>query len=346
MDMSRFTYKSFLWQVLFWMLYLVVWYFIFRVDAENHPLLLKALIISFGIGQITQANLTNYWIIPSFFYKRKYGVFVLLIVGMSAISAQASFYAINSLPGDINQYTAAYNDWIDIFAPVIVISLFVNTMIITVRVTIDRYQHDRVTEQLAKEKLAAELKFLKAQINPHFLFNSINTVFHLIDQDAQESKRLLAKFSDVLRYHLYQSDHEMVPLSTEIEHMKNYIEMEEVRRGDILDIEFKVSDKIGYLEIVPLVLLSFIENAFKHVSTNLGMKNWIRVSIGVQLDWLAVTIENSIEKQLKQKEEKGPGGIGIANIRKRLEIIYGEKHTLRITDNTRTFKVDLKIKIA
>ncbi|MEM7510825.1 MAG: histidine kinase, partial [Bacteroidota bacterium] len=114
---------------------------------------------------------------------------------MSSTSAQACFLAINALPGDINDYTASYNDWIDIFAPIVIISFFINAMVITLRVSIDRFKSEKEAEQLQKEKLATELKFLKAQINPHFLFNSINTVFHLIDQNAEKSKVLLAKFS-------------------------------------------------------------------------------------------------------------------------------------------------------
>ncbi|MFT7281714.1 MAG: two-component system LytT family sensor kinase [Cyclobacteriaceae bacterium] len=343
--MNQFTYRSFFKQLLFWTLYLIVWYFIFRVDAENHSLLLRNLMVSFGVGQIIQANLTNYWFIPSFFYKKKYFLFILLIISVSAIAAQASFLAINALPGDINQYTASYNDWIDIFAPVIVVSLFINTVVITVRVSIDRFKNDRLTEQLYKERLATELKFLKAQINPHFLFNSINTVFHLIDQDAEKSKRLLAKFSDILRYHLYQSADEMVPLSTEIEHMQNYLEMEQLRRGDILDIEFKVANDIGYVEIAPLVLLTFIENAFKHVSTHLDKKNWIHISINSVSGWLQVIIENSIKQKPESEEDNELGGIGLANIHKRLEIIYGEKHSIKTAESLKTFKIQLKIEI-
>lgn len=344
--MGPFTYKSFLNQLIFWALYLTVWYFIFEVDSENHPMLLRALIISFGIGQITQANLTNYWIIPTFFNKKKYALFIFIIVSMSAISAQASYYAINSLPGNINQYTATYNDWIDIFAPVMVISLFINTMVITFSVTIDRFKNDKLTEQLQKEKLATELKFLKAQINPHFLFNSINTVFHLIDRDAEESKRLLVKFSDILRYHLYQSGDEMVPLSTEIEHMNNYIEMEKLRKGDILTVDVDIADDIGYVEIAPLILLSFVENAFKHVSTSFAKRNWIHISISSTPDCLQIVIENSTEKRADDTNSKHQGGIGLVNIRKRLEIIYGETYSLNIADRTDSFEVQLKIEIS
>lgn len=343
--MDRFTTKSFVYQLLFWAVYLTLWYFIFQVDAENHPAMLRILMICFGLGQIAQVNTTNYWLIPSLFYKKKYLLFALLVVSMSASWAQIAYWGINSLPGDIDQYTAAYNDWIDIFAPVTVISLFINAMVIAMRVSMDRYKSDRLTEQLVREKMATELKFLKAQINPHFLFNSINTVFHLIDQDAEESKRVLAKFSDILRYHLYQSADEMVPLNTEIDHMRNYLEMEELRRGDILEVDLKVADDIGYVEIAPLILLSFIENAFKHVSTSLQDKNWINVAISNRDGWLVLVIENTVDQAPKKAKHESVGGIGIANIRKRLEVIYGEDYSMSIADNQKTFRVELKIKI-
>ncbi|MEO0556526.1 MAG: histidine kinase [Bacteroidota bacterium] len=170
-------------------------------------------------------------------------------------------------------------------------------------------------------------------------------VFHLIDQNAEKSKVLLAKFSDILRYHLYQSEDEKVPLSLEIEHMKNYVEMEELRRGDMLEASYNISDEIGYIEIPPLILLSFVENAFKHVSTDFHTKNWIHIHIYPQSEWLEIFIENTVKKETDQIKNQQPGGLGLANIRKRLEIIYGEKHSLKITDDQKTFKVLLTIKM-
>ena len=345
--MDRFTDRTVIWQAIIWPLYAALWYYIFQIDAENEPQMLRYMVGSFILGQIFQANFTNYWVIPRYFYRKKYGWFIIWILLISTGSAQLAYLAVSTLPGSLDQYSATYNDWIDFFAPVTVISLFLNAVIFALRLTYDRLKNERIAEQLKQEKLAAELKFLKAQINPHFLFNSINTIFHLIDLDPAKSKSVLSRFSDVLRYHLYQSEDEMVSLSTELTHVNNYVEMEKLRRGDILDVKLSVQEDLSYIEMAPLVLLSFVENAYKHVSTSLDKRNWIDISISQDSpEWLSLQVENSIDQNhATVQQPKKEGGIGLANIRKRLELIYGSNHSLKITENDERFKVLLKIKI-
>jgi LytS/YehU family sensor histidine kinase len=197
--------------------------------------------------------------------------------------------------------------------------------------------------EMAKEKAEAELNFLKSQINPHFLFNSLNSVYFLIEKNNTGARGALHKFSDMLRYQLYEMNDDKVPVEKEIQYLQDYIDLQKLRKDDNYGITFNCSEAVKNFFIEPLLLISFVENAFKHISHYKNQPNFIRLHLGMINGWVNFRIENSKEPAEKLTEKHA--GIGLANVKRRLELLYPGKHELKISNGIDIFSVDLRIKI-
>lgn len=192
-----------------------------------------------------------------------------------------------------------------------------------------------------KEKMKAELQYLKAQINPHFLFNGINSVYFLIDNKPEIAKSTLLKFSDLLRYQLYDCQDDFILLKKELDHIQSYVEMEKIRRGEDANILLNLADEVNMEQISPLLFTPFIENAFKYLSNHDdGNKNQVVIDFRLDEGVLFFEIENTIDDLKKEHKE---GGIGIQNVRKRLSLLYPNKYQLDIFKRDGRFIVRLNI---
>lgn len=203
--------------------------------------------------------------------------------------------------------------------------------------------HDQAIT-LEQEKQVAELKFLKAQINPHFLFNGINSVYHLIDEKPAIAKDTLLKFSNLLRYQLYECNDDLIPLEKELAHIRDYVEMEKIRKGEDVTIQLELPEEVFNIKIPPLFFTPFIENAFKYVSNyEKGEDNQIHIKVRLYLEqgklWFEAT--NTIDKSVNRLI----GGIGITNVKKRLDLLFPNQHDLVINKNTERFTVGLSLNL-
>lgn len=204
-------------------------------------------------------------------------------------------------------------------------------------------RRERYIQELSNARLAAELKFLKAQIHPHFLFNTMNNLYALSIKQSSNVPEVIEKLSALLRYMAYEKE-SFVALEDEIEQLKNYLSLEKLRYGTNLELSFILSGQVDQVKIAPLLLLPFVENCFKHgISGNLG-QSWITISIEVKAEQLLFKVENS--KAPAAEDKTGyTHGIGLKNVRRRLELIYKEKYELKIID-TETYLVVLKIDLS
>jgi len=193
----------------------------------------------------------------------------------------------------------------------------------------------------AIEKTSTELEYLKQQINPHFLLNTHNNIFFLIRQDPALASSMLMKLSGILKYTLYESARDLVPLNREIDNLKNYIELESIRKNESLTIDVDLPCINGDLKVAPLILVTFVENAFKHVSNFRDKRNAIEISLSVTQTDLVFQVTNTVACG----RELSNSGIGLKNLRKRLQLIYPKKHHLTIEQNDDIFSVQLTIKI-
>ncbi|MEX1013822.1 MAG: histidine kinase, partial [Candidatus Paceibacterota bacterium] len=199
----------------------------------------------------------------------------------------------------------------------------------------------RKNEQLKSEKLQAELDFLKSQVNPHFLFNTLNNLYGLALEQSKKVPELILKLSDLLSYSLYESDMTYVTLSKEIEMLENYISIEEERYEGRADVEFNYDNSEVNGEIPPLLLMTLVENAFKH-----GVKEEIefsKISIDLKIDTqkILLKVTNTMPEIETPKQ-----GIGLKNLRKRLDILYNNEYELSATRRGELFVAELKIPIS
>jgi len=198
--------------------------------------------------------------------------------------------------------------------------------------------------KLEKEKLKSELAVLKGQVHPHFLFNTLNNLYALILQQSKDAPEMVLKLSALLRYVLTECQQGMIGLTKELAILNHYISLEHMRFGDRLDLSFHVEGKLDQKTIAPLLLLPLVENSFKHGANEMLEKAWICISISVTGDQMKFKIING--KPCNQPPGmKFSSGIGLQNLRKRLALIYPDKHNLRITDGEENFTANLTIKI-
>lgn len=193
-----------------------------------------------------------------------------------------------------------------------------------------------------QEKITAELQLLKAQVHPHFLFNTLNNIYSFSLENSPKTPGLILKLSSLLSYMLYDCKTPEVRLEKELEIMKNYIELERERYGNKIDISWKLSGEVRDIFIAPLMMLPFIENAFKHGTSEQIERCWLSIDMLVKEGWLSAKIANS---KNEYSANRANNGIGIANVRKRLELIYRDQHELKINDEGSFFVVALSINL-
>ncbi len=205
-------------------------------------------------------------------------------------------------------------------------------------------EHYRMAQEHAKLKqahLEDELRMLRSQINPHLMFNVLNHIHILLKKDTDKADDLLVRYADVLRYQLYEANRETVSLAKEVDYLKDVIDVESVRWGAELSVDcsWKVED--GTLEISPLLLIPFVENAFKHVSRPSYGMGYVHISLDQSGNTLRFTVENSRSEQAPRK--KNASGLGLENARKRLNILYPGKHELMIQKTDTVYTTTLII---
>ena len=226
---------------------------------------------------------------------------------------------------------------------VITTNFFIVTFVAMLRFAIDWLEFEAKKNEVENEKLTAELNFLKAQINPHFLFNTLNNLYYLAYSKSENTTEVIAKLSQMMRYMIYDSNHPKVLLSKEIEYMQSYISLERLRLNDQIPIKFEVSGNTENVWITPLIFITFLENAFKHGVSNSNPKAWVNIAIRLADHECIYTVENSRVAEQKNGAEKS--GIGLQNVKRRLELSYPGKYKLVTEDTREKYAVKLNLSV-
>lgn len=203
----------------------------------------------------------------------------------------------------------------------------------------DWFVNQRIQQELRNYKLEAELKFLKTQVNPHFLFNALNNIYSLSYTGSKEASPMILKLSEMMRYMIYEAREKRTPLVKEIQYLENYIELYRLKSEDPMDITFEVKGRPEGVSIEPLIFIPLLENSFKHGDLDEG--GWMKAVMNVEGDTVSFDISNSITGKVGTKDKQG--GIGLENIQKRLKLVYPKKHEFEIEEGANTFNVKLKI---
>ena len=193
-------------------------------------------------------------------------------------------------------------------------------------------------KELERRNLEQQLEYLKYQINPHFFMNTLNNIHALVDIDPEKAKSTILELSKMMRFVLYEGNKTVVPLEREISFLQNYITLMKLRYTDKVRIQVDVAQTLPNKDVPPLIFITFVENAFKH-GVSYRQESFIDIAINIDNDTLVFTCNNS---RIPQEEEKH-GGVGLANVRQRLDLIYGLNYELDINDDPQTYSVKLTL---
>jgi two-component system LytT family sensor kinase len=282
----------------------------------------------------------NNLVVPRILFKKKYVLFILAIVMIIALSAWLRALVAREM--NLHFFHAAPTDFGTLFLnSVINISLWV--LVVTVgKMMIDRIQTQQQLELAQKERVRNELDYLKAQINPHALFNSLNTIYGHIDKTNQVARNILLEFSELLRYQLYDCGAEKVSLEKEIQYIQNYVAFQRLRKDEKLIVHLEIESTEPGLTIAPLLLVVLIENAFKFVSSFSDKENKIIIKIYTKGTVLHCSVVNTKESN-KLENNSDSKGIGIVNLKRRLALLYPQKHELNTKNSTNFYETNLII---
>jgi LytS/YehU family sensor histidine kinase len=275
---------------------------------------------------------------PNFLEKGRYFLYGISVLALIAFGA--GFYTIlfDSWIDYIfsGYYFIAYYGFFDI-SLYFVIYIFVTSLLRLAR----GWFH---LQEIEKEKTLAELKALKSQVNPHFLFNSLNSIYSLARKNAPQVPEKIIQLSDLMRHVIYNSDVEFILLSKEIEMVRNYIELQNLRTSEHEKINLEVVGDIEEKKVAPLIFLPFVENSFKYGLKSGAENAFVNIELEVSGNKLSFEIENSKGKSLETEHFENKG-IGIENVKKRLDLIYPGAYSLNISDDGKTYKILLQIQI-
>lgn len=348
-----------LYHIPFWMLYNYVLWALYTGSAYEaaHEMYFstfwaKALFYTIFPAFAVYFNL--YFLIPRYLQKGRYGwyiMFMALIVVASSFLIVPGYYITAWLSGSNARKMFGITSNLSGFYQTakgepLKSTIAALTLGMSIKLAKNWLESQRRQQALEKEKLETELKFLKYQFNPHFLFNSINSIFFLIHKNPDMASASLAKFSELLRHQLYESNDNLIPLKKEIAYFENFIELEKLRQSPNLETEFNIDDNYPPgLGIAPFILMTFVENAFKHVSKHKEQPNWIRMDIEVEDMKLKMIVANS-RAEYDSRQAIDYGGIGLKNVQRRLDLIYPGQHQLDIQQTEDDFKVRLELQLA
>jgi len=281
--------------------------------------------------------LSAYLLTPRLFYQRQYVLFVSILVlmyGVVLMIHMLLFRYVFFLPH------FSFAGATGFLLPAYILTLAVS---ITFRFVADKAVADELAKERQEENLKTELSFLRSQINPHFIFNILNNLVALEQMKSPELGATILKLSSLMQYMLYDTDEEQVPLNKEVEYLQSYIDLQRQRFGAKVPISVSLDSDPGFYEIEPMLLIPFVENAFKH-GVAIGHRSSIALSITASPQKLFFTCENTDHSAVK-KLEKEKGGIGLENVKRRLELLYPGRHELSAGPQNGNYMLNLQIDI-
>lgn len=285
-----------------------------------------------------------FFTIPRFLYRRRYILFGLSVIGAILVGSFLRTLLALYMSTHVFQPGSRQPDFQPVFLNSLLNIAFWTIVTLAVHLVIEKIRFRKYIDTIEKEKTKNELDFLKAQFNPHFLFNSINSIYGHIDKTNPTARNMLLTFSEMLRYQLYECNVDSIGIDKEVHYIRNYVALQQIRKEEDLVVRLAISNTIKGFSIAPLLFIAFIENAFKYVSTSAD-ENKVEISLDKKE-------ENVLLFRVYNTKDRNAGsaikhsGIGIVNVRRRLELLYPERHNLLIKDSERSYEVNLEIRLA
>lgn len=337
--------------IAFSILFFMLW-FLFKMGGNPHiGKALASTAIDVAVAIACLLTIVE-WLLPRLVYQNRYGLFlaafglVTFIGGSVIILCQLKLH--DSSLGDYQQKVLRSPDhyfywfWSDLILGSYFLIFFVSSAGAAIRFAIDRVKNVSMIEKLENDKLSAELDSLRNQINPHFLFNALNTIYYKIEKSNNAARETLQLFAEMLRYQLYDCNQPFIPIEKELHFLRSYIELQKERMNEHDKVVYEGFDEVKGFNISPFLLMPLIENCFKHVASGgeeNGVGNAIRITAKADEGYFYLLTVNTAVPGNGTSEN----GIGIQNIKRRLALVYPGRHELQLSLVANRFEVKLKI---
>jgi len=334
--------------VIFWLIYFLLNTLRWGNYFDDYVYSLKTNIVGFPIHMIL-CYLNIFILMPRFVFRRKYFLYVVFLIAslltMVFIKFNLTYYLVSTNiwpegPEVIQNVTFSYA------VDMMIGELYVTTFVTAIKITMDWLQEQKRVTALEKVQLETELLFLRTQISPHFFFNTLNNIYSLAIEKSNKTPKLILRLSELMRYLLYETKSKRQSLEKEIICIQNYLDLEQIRYGNKLKIDTNITGDISDKKIAPILLLSFIENSFKHGANKITGDVKIDIDFKIVENFLYFTVSNPLAETPNLSENiENSSGIGLTNVKKRLELGYkNEDYSLNIEKKNKLFIVTLKIK--
>ncbi len=330
------------WHTLFWLGMTAFFMFIVHGNTKIPDEGLLVIFVLFGCINISLFYINFLVLIPRYLNHKKYAKYVLAVLAVMLLFGFIKYgFAVMFkefvLVREKGMTMTFWSYYLSTFFTSLIF-VFLSTVL---KFTLDWFLNERIQRDLENQRLSAELAFLKSQINPHFLFNSLNTIYSLAYQKSATTPDAILKLSEIMRYMLYECNDNKVDLAKELQYLQNYIDLQKIRFGSKGNVDFEVTGTVDGQQIVPLLLISFIENAFKHGVAS-DPESPILIRIEVYPERLLFKTENKKHQYNKDPE----GGIGLINVKRRLNLLYPDKFSLDIDDGPEVYSCILLLNLA
>jgi two-component system LytT family sensor kinase len=291
--------------------------------------------------KLPYAYFMAYYLVPKLLPQKRYALLVIVTVALAFVCMSAILKLNEYFPYDMPSQPDTFWSGKMFYRTLDLINIA--GMVVIIKMA-QRFLHERqMNSQLKEEKIGAELQLLKNQLQPHFLFNTLNNIYGMVLSGDKKAADAVLQLSNIISYMLYESNEDFVDLDKEVKMLTSYIDLERIRYGDRLEHSFEVHGNPQGKLIAPFLLISFMENAYKHGMSKSAQQSWIRTDLQIDDDQVTFIVENPVPTD-PEESHRVKSGIGLENVRKRLELLYPDRHSLNITHGE-SFLINLKIRI-
>lgn len=322
---------------LFWLTLLgLLFWADYAPDIEWWVALTNALISIFFFAGLVYFNL--YYLIPRYLTRHALLYLGLVLLACAVVTPIRVLALYLKFSGHPEWQRALVDTQLNLYAGSVLVTLTSTVL----RVITDWWRYQQEKQALQTQTIQSELRFLKSQINPHFLFNTLNNLYALTLKKSDKAPEIVLKLSEIMRYMLYECNEKQVPLEREVQYIQNYLDLERLRQPKGADIQFVTEGLISHQMIAPLIFVPFLENSFKHgLNHHTRGGGYVHLHLKVEGEQLMFFIENN--KPDPPPPPSSSGGIGLANVRQRLDLLYPGKYTLEIQDEPLRYAVTLRM---
>ncbi|WP_428661164.1 sensor histidine kinase [Runella sp.] len=271
--------------------------------------------------------------LPKIFKKQGLGIYLLILLTSFIVILTITYFFRYGLMGFAPRTWFTYSTFYSLISVIGISTCF--------QLLSDYQREHRLQNEQEKVRLQSELSFLRSQISPHFMFNLMNSLAALARKKSDMLEPMIVKMSDLLRYMLYDSDDAKIPLDKEINYLKSYVDLQQMRFGNKVKVEMDFNTPVNGLALEPMLLIPFVENAFKH-GTGFIREPYIQIALATDRHKLRFRVQNRFNSDFVESKD-GSSGIGLANVRRRLELLYPEQHTFKISKEKDIFITEVEI---